>query len=87
MAKIAKMAKHFQLLGFEVGFVLVAGAAWAWVEFLMLVWCTPVASRGPRGDGRIYLSVIAGGLGACGQAERGSAALGSKLSFGSSVDE
>ena len=66
--------------------MLVAGAGWAWVEFLILVWCTPVASTGPRGDVRIYLSVIAGGLGACGQAERGSAALGSKLAIGSSVD-
>jgi hypothetical protein len=27
--------------------VLVAGAGWAWVEFLILVWWTPVASTGP----------------------------------------
>ena len=47
------------------------GAAWAWVEFLILVWCLACGFEGLRGGVRIYLSVIAGGLGACGQAERG----------------
>ncbi len=35
--------------------MLVAGAAWAWVEFLILVWRTPVASTGPLRRGTYLL--------------------------------
>ena len=56
--------------------MLIAGAAWAWVEFLIWVWCMACGFDGATRPARIYLSMIAGGLGACGRAERGFAAQG-----------